>query len=1400
VTGRFTRYLCCTEAWFTKPPSLQEADCTAITDETHCLGSKDTSGKACCWFGDGETSAGSDPKVCVPKESDFIDDEHLPQECADRRAVKTYEWQKMPECAPICKQEFTSMPTLEAKDCERCHGHDKNDCSCTVECAAGLVHFGRGAVGPRKCDPRTASFGAAPLCLTPPTLPQCLLYELAREDIRPVDCRGCTAGATTDECLCNVYCTATFVHVEGSPPEGPLSCHSKQKTLTAGTCEGADWSTCMNTEEDGTACCWIDMGCHKKGSEEIVTRPDECADEPLAEWDEAPKCEKTCSSQQLSRVAEELGFELRNCDGCRAGDSDCKCEVACSPTTPIRVGGGEEGFRSCTLDDVEFQDAPICMHKEAVDPPPICYIYPVGNYAEQHDCWECEANAGDHYCTCEAYCIYDHLPIKGSTEGMKECIAVEHHLLDVSSRGGCASLSSEGDCLTSEQAGVSCCWMENEGTCGAQGTRDILNVPNKCAPKTVGKWKDADNPLVCSERCSHSFPSEEGYVYDVAACTSCTGGGSECGCTIHCDAEKGYERAGGAPEGPRACTESEPSFEAAPLCMKKPEAPTCPELQDAKYQVTGCSHCKAGDESCSCDVDCAPGYKQKKAKDNPRCASVKAEDHSGGYKCEELYADDCKQSMEDGQPCCYRRWELNMFLRCLPKGDPRLETEPDACAPTEVAQWEGLPECAPKCANIFDGAANVEHKDCDDCILGEPCDCTVSCKDGTFPLTSGTEGSKACVWNSDSGSAEFQAPPVCMKKCEAPDDDQGTLDVSGCQEPCFPGQPCDCKVRCAKNNHRTGGGSEGTSLRCKEENGFTYFQGLPICLPQCTEPDNQERTLNTKRCRSSCDAGWECRDCNLQCYGKRKGGGPEGKRVCIKFPGTAERPAVGRWVNFDDRQCYDVRIMSPKNIPSYCQELPMCMSPFLVHVVDARTKKSLHGAMVTLKDPQGVLEPMTTVSDKDGRVELQTTLVDLVISVSLDGYAEMHRGFDRVSMCSKATDCGMTMPLSPELESGEVGPDCTVLLEHGKNNDQQKWTMQATLTWAETPEDLDIWVRNFRCATQINERYECTKKTDTTLRYTCAVNRETMVKASGKQQAEAYACAKYWCPRATGSTASLVDIVDGQVSIENTCMRYLLENQYHKWVMHDSRVVYGMEYMLDDIIEEPDPEKAKHMHYPPMIYDPIYRHIPEVMPRGPMEAGGVYEAGEGWNEDNWLLLDTDERYGWGPETVTFHNVPPGMYQIFVDIYKLNGEEPDIRKAKPRVDISIGKAGVKVVCEPSPWCKRKATSWQVADVYVEYDGRYELDPNKYKYKIRVEDEKLQNVYRFEQPARGADRSSSSRSRKNLLSYEFGHYYYTYWQNNGNGYYDSHLQKVCKGKCRMEEGFEDYGRCLRSDVDP
>eukprot|EP00913_Durusdinium_trenchii_P027475 g25767.t1 len=162
-----------------------------------------------------------------------------------------------------------------------------------------------------------------------------------------------------------------------------------------------------------------------------------------------------------------------------------------------------------------------------------------------------------------------------------------------------------------------------------------------------------------------------------------------------------------------------------------------------------------------------------------------------------------------------------------------------------------------------------------------------------------------------------------------------------------------------------------------------------------------------------------------------------------------------------------------------------------------------------------------------------------------------------------------------------------------------------------------------------------------------------------------------------------------------------------------------------------------------------------------------------------MVLDVDEQNGRGPETISFKNVPPGLYQVVVNQWTttgrsvyLNGRRvkvEDVSWGNPRVNLYIGGNSIRFECEISDACRMKSRVWNVLNIKVEDAGPLEgSTPDRYY------NQKKRWVY-YSKDSEGQD--------------------WFYKATQGNEYTDEYLESVCYGECEPAE--PEFKDCLARD---
>jgi len=199
------------------------------------------------------------------------------------------------------------------------------------------------------------------------------------------------------------------------------------------------------------------------------------------------------------------------------------------------------------------------------------------------------------------------------------------------------------------------------------------------------------------------------------------------------------------------------------------------------------------------------------------------------------------------------------------------------------------------------------------------------------------------------------------------------------------------------------------------------------------------------------------------------------------------------------------------------------------------------------------------------------------------------------------------------------------------------------------------------------------------------------------------------------------------------------------------------------------------------------------------EGAGVEElifpaATSTWNPDNYMVLNVDKRTGYGPETITFHNAPPGLYQIAVNIFSRKDARSNIKDGNPTVTLYVGGTGGAVFeCRIHPDCTNISRVWNVVNIRID-DAGEELangkPTGKRRYYFRLLDiaENMQALHEVDLPTTDeVEDEKEKHSHGNRRAKQAQ--YFTILP--GMDYDDRYLQFVCHGQCSPSPG---YSQCL------
>jgi len=530
---------------------------------------------------------------------------------------------------------------------------------------------------------------------------------------------------------------------------------------------------------------------------------------------------------------------------------------------------------------------------------------------------------------------------------------------------------------------------------------------------------------------------------------------------------------------------------------------------------------------------------------------------------------------------------------------------------------------------------------------------------------------------------------------------------------------------------------------------------MPICRPKCDSPDDQFGSLNVKRC-ARCIAGTSC-NCHLSCYTKESSTGAKGgDKQCSFIKGSGGKPAAAIWEPIGGETA-----SNPAGVPQ-------CLPPMKIQVQDARTQKPLRGVTIRVAVPySGDSDRLRTILKlntddsraRDLSVEFSSEARDLYVTIEKEKYASITRKLDRGKNCKDAYDCIFRFSISAKLKGGELYPEGCFLIGNPKNIN---WEMRAVLEWDQTPNDLDIWTRYYEGYQDVELAYHCDGSKPHTLDPTDpysfsrrrTVCKRTVFATNDNVRAQEWkASGLSICEEKPENKQTIFVQENG---VRRPDCRYPAHNQFPKWVFWAVRKASFLN---------------KRWIRKPVTNDYMTR----------MSWRTLTE--KEWNEDHYMVLDIDQRNGFGPETVTFRNVPPGTYQVVVNQYSGSGKKlDDIKEGNPRVSLYVGSNSIPFECMIPPECLKKNRVWNVANIQVQDLGLLEgSTTGEHKFSIRIADEAQDMI-----PLKWVDLPTGG----NEGSDEYGMKYYYPHKVTGVEYNDEQLSTVCYGECEpVDETFKD-----------
>jgi hypothetical protein len=460
--------------------------------------------------------------------------------------------------------------------------------------------------------------------------------------------------------------------------------------------------------------------------------------------------------------------------------------------------------------------------------------------------------------------------------------------------------------------------------------------------------------------------------------------------------------------------------------------------------------------------------------------------------------------------------------------------------------------------------------------------------------------------------------------------------------------------------------------------------------------------------------------------------------------------------------------------------MPSCLSPLIVQVNNAQTGSPEAGVVVTLIDEDNPAPEnhRSQTTNSGGYTGFYTSIRHIKLVVHKENYNDAEESIEREDYCREdPRQCRILLAISKKLDSGELNREgCFFIVKEGKVS----FKIRAMLQWKQTPKDLDLWMRKVECAEGMygtRLRYECytdEERAAKNLEPTDDTCERTKFVESDTRNNEAQACLVRSCVEIKNSRAAETKFRDDDPD-EPDCPRYFM-NQFPKWVSWQSR-------MMEDLHKE------------------IFKSS-----NGPYAGARTRPDSTAWdNTHNFLILDVDQRDGYGPETITMHNPAPGSYQIVVD--QFTTDRANIYAGLPRIQITLGgqQQDGKIVqfqCAISPDCPHKSTSrlWAAVTIKIVKHGTFRQDGTTYdKYFVRLQyDDKQEAIQRVSLP------SSEQRERTTRwIPWKFGVMYpkpEEYYNFIVKEYDGAELTDICFGKCKAAQKYTEdhFSFCLSDSI--
>jgi hypothetical protein len=427
-----------------------------------------------------------------------------------------------------------------------------------------------------------------------------------------------------------------------------------------------------------------------------------------------------------------------------------------------------------------------------------------------------------------------------------------------------------------------------------------------------------------------------------------------------------------------------------------------------------------------------------------------------------------------------------------------------------------------------------------------------------------------------------------------------------------------------------------------------------------------------------------------------------------------------------------------------------------------------------------------------------TAAPNIKIIAMKDEYNVMEEKIDRLEICSAdPKKCKIEVSISKKLKSGKVYDGCFFVNKGGKVD----FKIRAVMQWSQYPEDMDIWMRQVQCAESVRQRYMCYEDSDGTPPFNSKNDRCQRAKFSGEhdvawqtsvKELEEKSCYSKECSEEDNLRGGFETVMRGNEPDKSPVCEKSFPNQFPKWVNWASRYCENLHKINTGRLGDSSSG----------TYSQSYSGT---------KTGT--ESSDWDNAESYLLLDVDQREGYGPETITMHNPPPGDYQIVVDQFTKSVPSHmanNIMAAVPRVELTLGGGvgadQVMFRCKITETCARDYTKkdahlWQAVTIKIVKSGQvHDEETNQLldKYNIRLlRDNRQQPLTSVALPT-----TNKQESIIRWVSNRVGILYPTweaYFEFKVDQYSGGELTEICYGECEGANKYtrENFGDCLKGD---